>query len=506
MYDSSLISQTLLVAFLALTSRKSVPQAHRQVVSTQPAAVAQVWDETLHLLESALNGQLPPQRREEPFYLAHSAPRSTFLILNAPSIASFILVQGWNGDESLNTLKMAVETVLRDNPVLTGKAVTPTPNWWAQPEIRIVPGAFMPDTNENKGHSFVQTIDKRKSLPLLKGIESHPSNLLDYIDSHVSPLVRGRMGTTLQQIHNESPLFEIQVILLPDGYACLYIQMSHCIGDFVTYYTLLNQIADVEREPLRSLDGDNDTAGQSKHRNRHWIQWDNPLRPTHELYPPGFTRRDVQRMYGLPFLLGVTSHVPSMPFRQTHRLLLDRNKVKAMAAELAHQEELKGSSVFTSNEVITAALCDANRSTDIFSMARSTRGLSHGGSVGFGLHDGGNLHIEIPIHRCAGRNPVAIRDMIQKGRYFEPDEVPLFPSVTGRVGRITNCVAPIRRGGLTLGGCLAVCYSPSKAFLEYCPLDTAMIYRVNKDLYGVMHNFKTMHESDFLEALLADKE
>lgn len=413
------------------------------------------------------NDKINTETPSAPDYIAHNAPKSTYLILNSPAVASFVLVKGWS-QESLETFTNAVNTVVSANPVLTGRATCPK-NWWKEPEIGIITGTFLPGK-----HSFVETIDKTQHVPTPEGL-STPAQL-EYIQKHVARHV-GSLDSTLQQIHNKTPLFEAKVVLLPDNYACIYTKMSHCIGDIMTYYEILDQVSSVDK------------GGEINP-----INWDNPLKAQHEIFPEDLSKRDFNRLYGLPFLAGIASHVPSMFLRKKEYLLLSDKKIKAAKASY----KAKGITGVSSNDIITAALCDANRSTDIFAFAMSMRGVS----PGLGLRDGGNLHCEIPFQRCGGRNPLVIKDIIEKGRYFEPDEVPAWESWTGKVGRLSNCIVPMNR--MSFGGCKPICYCPSKSFLDFTPLDTAIIFRVAKGQDAVLHNFEKVNKkSKLLKDILA---
>lgn len=73
-----------------------------------------------------------------------------------------------------------------------------------------------------------------------------------------------------------------------DGVAAYSIKMSHAIGDGTTYFQLVSQISSYMngRTPAK-------------------IDWDNPLKATHEIYPETFSERDYERSYGLPFGWGL---------------------------------------------------------------------------------------------------------------------------------------------------------------------------------------------------------
>jgi hypothetical protein len=462
------LSYFLGFAFLNASSRH-LSATNLQVASSvvapppEPKIPVQVPVQDVSVL--ANNKEETTQRQS---YIAHNAPTSTIFILNSPAISSFVLVKGWS-ENSLAVLSNAVDKVIKENPVLSGRATCPK-NWCKEPSVAIELSAFLPE----RGHSFVEAIDGRE-LPQLADKDSDTAFLLDYVGKFVAPLV-GCHDTTLQQIHHKSPLFGVKVVLLPGDYACIYTKMSHCIGDFVTYYQILDQI-----------------SAYDKGAEAHSINWNNPLQAKHEIVPDDLSKRDVVRLYGLPFLFGIASHLPTMRLRKKEILLLSREKIKRKKEKLKAKGYCEG---ITSNEIITAALCDANRSTDIFAFTRSMRGVT----PGLGLRDGGNLHCEIPFQRCAGRNPLVIKDMIERGKYFEPNEIPVWESLMGRVGRITNCIAPTNK--ISFGGCKPICFCPAKSFLNLTPLDTAIIFRADKDHYAVMHNFQKMTDSQQLSDIL----
>jgi hypothetical protein len=230
---------------------------------------------------------------------------------------------------------------------------------------------------------------------------------------------------------------------------------------------------------------------------QHPIHWDNALMPKHELMPEELTDRDYHLLYGEPFMIGLLSHLPFMNCRKQEILLLSKRKIKRKQKEL--QAALGGDTEpITANEVIMAALCDANQSSDIFAFTRSMRGIK----PGLGLRDGGNLLCEISFPRAAGRDPLVIKDILHKGRYYEPNEIPIWTSFLGRVGRISNCIAPANL--MSFGGCKPLVYCPPKSFLDFTPLDTAIVFRASQHYEGILHNFGEMnHNSQQLLDIMA---
>jgi hypothetical protein len=73
-----------------------------------------------------------------------------------------------------------------------------------------------------------------------------------------------------------------------DGVAAYSIKMSHAVGDGTTFFQLVSQISSY-------MNGRTPTN----------IDWDNPIKSTHEIYPENFSERDYTRSYGLPFGWGL---------------------------------------------------------------------------------------------------------------------------------------------------------------------------------------------------------
>ena len=137
---------------------------------------------------------------------------------------------------------------------------------------------------------------------------------------------------------------------------------------------------------------------------------------------------------------------------------------------------------------ITAALGQANQSSDVFVFTENAR------SDGEGIHHNaaGNILVEIPVSRETGSQPEKLRQAVVSSqnhqyRYDNGKRLPLKPFVNGRVGRITS-LATIP-ANLVYNGVEQLCTIPYLSFLEKIPLDTALIFRFNRQYWGVLHNF-----------------
>ena len=185
------------------------------------------------------------------------------------------------------------EAVVRANPILTGKLIEvkrhPWP-WTRRGELRIIPNAFPPEK-----HSFVTAVDPPPTMASPGQAMQHEIageggaiDLFQYVHSNVAPFLLEKATFSTDQIRDGSPLFEAKIMDFGDGYAAYSIKLSHAIGDGTTYFQIVSQISSFMNGHTPSK-----------------IDWDNPLRPTHEIYPDNFSERDYQRSYGLPFGWGL---------------------------------------------------------------------------------------------------------------------------------------------------------------------------------------------------------
>lgn len=113
-------------------------------------------------------------------------------------------------------------------------------------------------------------------------------DLFHYVHSNVAEYLLGEASFSSDQIRDGSPLFEAKIMDFGDGYAAYSVRLSHAIGDGTTYFQLVSQISSF-------------MSGLTPSK----IDWDNPLKATHEIYPENFSERDYQRSYGLPFGWGL---------------------------------------------------------------------------------------------------------------------------------------------------------------------------------------------------------
>jgi hypothetical protein len=307
-------------------------------------------------------------------------------------------------------------------------------------------------------------------------------DLLQYLDNNISPFIQ-TLGSVDHLISTSSPLFGVDLIIIGDGYAAYVMKMAHCIGDGVTYYNIMDQIHHVFNQ-YDLLSVQRETGPTNK-----IIDWTSPLIASHEIFPESFSYCDIQKSYGLPFFLGLVYNTLFQPRDKKGYFLLCKEKVDIQRKEYGVQYNIH----LSPNDIITAALCEINTSTDIFAFTMDTRNR-HAKLLG------GNYHCEIPFERVHGSNPRNFRRLLKSGYYYQPDKIPWLPFLQGRVGRISS-LATIQK--LVSSDDVRIkCHSMLSSFLENIPMDAAFICEMNNMTYVVLHNF---YSYDIFEGSLLGK-
>lgn len=429
-----------------------------------------------------------------------------------PSITTFTLVSGWTRQHT-QRLREAVDTVVQRNPVLTGRAQTSGLPGHTQVSIRC--GRY-----PVRRHAFVKEFDYG-AVPRYtpQGDLGHLSamEMIHFMDEYLAPLVRPA-ESVIESVDSGNPLFQIDLITLPGGYACYAMRLSHCVGDGVTYYNLMNEINHYFNHP-RNVDQD-DSTETNEVPPPVSLDWTAPAIATHEIWPSRYSKADVQKAYGFPFLLGLLRNVWTIQRQNKDYLVLSKAKIEAKKRALVDKSQ---HGHLSSNDVITAALCDANQSSDLFCFTMNMRQLPHCRHYGF------NFHNEVPFPRAmAANDPNAFRSMLKRGYHYETDRLPTWPFVAGRVGRLSSLATIqhlIASHDKTYRGdddeddddddhdtvpCPSVkvlCHGMLTSFVDNVPLDAAFITSMNDDHFLVIHNFRKIDpNAPLLRDILAEVE
>ena len=350
------------------------------------------------------------------------------------------------------------------NPILTGHVYGKQNTLWVQS------GTFTPDN-----HDFVKIVEPpRHLLPDLDSM-SDPE-ILQFVTENVLKLMGDDNELTSDQTRKKLPLFGASLVILDDKYAIFSIKASHAVGDGTTYFQLVKQVSlHMSGLPVPPID------------------WNCPAKPSHEIYPPNMSKRDVFNFYGPPFMLGCTKNILTQK-REPQFILLDKHKVtavtRAMRAEL-------GSKDISTNDVITSALCQSNPGADVFCFTESVRGVE---GTNVPKSAGGNFFWEIPVPRSVCSEPDRLRKVTashQSG--YDTNKLPLKPFLCGRHARITSLASVTKN--VVYDGVDTVAVVPFCSSLKAIPLDIAMIFRFNRECWGILHNFAEFEPSELFQQL-----
>jgi hypothetical protein len=432
--------------------------------------------------------QLQQEQQQHLSFLVHEQGYSRDMILRSPSIAGINLIENWS-DKATNDLMQATRQLVQANPILRGRACMKQAN-----QQLWITSASVDDDNKQQ-HDFLRILPTPKNAPdfsKITGIQER----LDAIQKKLIPLFHPKELTPLtsEQISRKLPLFGVTLIELPNNFAAYAITMSHAVGDGVTFFQLIKELSlYMNHLPVE-----------------HAIDWNCPSKATHEFSPPGSTNRDAAVTYGPAMMAGALFNFPLLPLRKAEILLLKKEKVNVQRRALraaCNTTDISG------NDIITAAVCEACQSSDLFFFTENARRQQKGGGAGDPttllppppIMAGGNFLHEIPVSRETAIHPQLLRKVIQDGHgeySHKPNALPVAPFLFGRVGRVTS-LASIAENVL-YDDTTVVCTLPLASFIQQIPLDVAMIFRYDKHHWGVLHNFQQFNKkAKLLSAILA---
>ena len=88
---------------------------------------------------------------------------------------------------------------------------------------------------------------------------------------------------------------------------------------------------------------------------------------------------------------------------------------------------------------------------------------------------------------------------------YATNTLPLLPFLCGKFARITS-LATVAENSAYHGQVEILAVVPMTAFVDQIPLDVAIIFRFNKQKWGVLHNFARFDTSGLLGELISDDE
>jgi len=230
---------------------------------------------------------------------------------NVPAPAALQLCSGWN-DEVHQHLQAALQKVIDQNPVFTGKLVKKDgrycvlPGFYTLKDLLFVkdgPSIFVP-TRALERVTFMQEV--------------------------LEPCLAADLGNGLKQLAEASPVLRMEVLTLPGGMACICLAISHSVVDGAAYHHVVQLISD-------ALQGKAITPMK-------WEVTENPF---------GFNMLSVLAL--VPGLLAKLAYRKLTGFK-SHPI----NSFVINADECAQlKKSLKGDCAFLStNDVVTAAMAE----------------------------------------------------------------------------------------------------------------------------------------------------
>jgi hypothetical protein len=362
-----------------------------------------------------------------------------------PAVARLYLCSGWN-ENVHNRLQAAIQKVIDQNPIFTGKLVQ------KKSRLCVLPGCFT-----LKDLFFV----KEGPSVLM------PSGTLEriaFMQQVLQPYFTAGLSTGSQQLAKASPVFRMEVLTLPDGMACINFAISHSVVDGAGYHYVIKLISDALQEK--------DITPMKWEVVEH--QFRNKRSYTHFLWTlSAMVELAKQKLTG--------KNKPWSSF------IVDAEKCADLKQSLK-----RDSSFLSTNDVVVAAMAEVlpGRTT---LMPKNMRKRA----PGMDAHLGGN-HITHVYGRFAG-DPVAVRKTLSVNTKENPF---LFDIATRNCHIINNwCFDGLFQGA----GLVTEVRCPLGAFLGQCPVPVAVIINADRETTMVNCNIdaKDLSRGKLLSHLIA---
>jgi len=147
---------------------------------------------------------------------------------NAPAPASMQLCSGWN-DEVHKCLQAALQKVIDQNPVFTGKLVLRDGRYCILPGFYTVKDLLC----VKEGPSTSVPTSTLERVTFMQQV-LEPYFIADSAD----------LGNGLEQLAKASPLLRMEVLPLSNGMACICLAISHSVVDGAAYHHVVQLISD----------------------------------------------------------------------------------------------------------------------------------------------------------------------------------------------------------------------------------------------------------------------
>jgi hypothetical protein len=424
-----------------------------------------------------------PDATDPDWKLLHNGKALSPSLMN-PEIQSFTICQRKTDDaaEDLGrSLAQATRRMIEKYPMLRGELTLIVPKKGGAQELWALQGA-RPVSDD----FFVQEDWTHESDFTGMGSLSVPA-CLDLVQKKMAPRTAKPLDTKTQA-KTQAPLFQVRLFWLPEDCFCLLVGVSHAIADGSTYYRLVDEL--VTNATTTNMEDGSPTAAA-----RTPLHWNNAALPTHE-YAEG--EKDAAALAGSEaFVVGILRNLLVQLFypRGSNLIVLDKKAIHEK--KLSMKDET--SAYLSSNDIILAALAQANANRQMCSVVRNDRKrMAH-----LEPHDAGNYLSFLVYPTSQGQNPNELRRIATAGSYFEKDTIPTSHLYSMSMMVVSSWATAQDDYAVHPKGCSTLlCHLPHPAFVQGLPLDVAVIFAASPDHLAVAHNFYSSYWTTESTALM----
>lgn len=333
-----------------------------------------------------------------------------------PRVSTVTISDGWDRG-MVGKFPSVITEVVTLNPILTGRAVK------SKKGMHVEMGAFSASE-----HSFGNVHDFTDKGRVIEGMTN--GELVDFVEGNIVPFIAEKLKESVglrdsrctsmksnvaAEIKHGLPLFEANLFLLDQSMCAYHISMSHAVGDAATYYMIVDQISCL-------LKGGKVNS----------INWDNPHMSSHELHAPNLDEKGIKTTmmkYASP--AGVVWKMITGGKRKSNFIFTDSRAIQQKKDEMVGA----GNGYLSSNDIITAALCRINITSEFVFTNMDMRERE----TNMSRNDGGTILSLIPTPIVKSKDPNIVRQTVDK-TYFPPKGfVPsMWHVVQGKYLSITN--------------------------------------------------------------------
>ena len=387
--------------------------------------------------------------------------------------------------------KTATHQLLVRYPILSGRLVLTeeaSPAFWVHHPLE----------KHNNGkdaalynmEDYFQVLDWTENQDAMAHLAAEPT--LDqnfaWVRDIIAPSVPAPTST-LEQLLQKSPLLQVRLILLPSQFYVLNVGISHAVADSFTYYRLVDELVHM--------------TASSQHANEPLSWTANSNLVIHEQLTDPADNALVTTSYSWWWADKLNSWWRRwIQPRSCEYIILDQDAIEQQKQQLLDQTVSKDQapvSFLSSNDVVTAALLQANRRpsylpfatvgrTDrndvciVFCNARSRR-------RDYQNTHAGNLVDQLILPSRLACNPNDHRRVLQKGCFYEPGQLPYEFLLTASFTFITSWATAQGSCRVAPPQDNVVCHVPHPTPMHSLSMDVAMVFRINDQHLGVAHNF-----------------